>query len=433
MDKFVIDGGRPLHGTVRIQGSKNASLPMMASALLLEPGEKLVLRGVPQLEDVKTMITLLGKLGVRTSRIGDSLTLLAVNDTPIEAPYDIVKKMRASICVLGPLVGRRRAARVSQPGGCIIGVRPVDLHVRGLAQLGASIIQQHGYLVAQARRLIGRTIYLGGPFGSTVTGTENVLMAAVLAQGTTVIECAACEPEVQTLAHLLNAMGAKIQGIGSPRLIVHGVRRLHGSQATIIPDRIEAGTFLAAAAITGGDVRIENCVPDHMVAVLESFRSAGVHIEAQPDSMRVMSNGLFKPVDVTTLPYPGFPTDMQAQFMALMSLGDGITILTEKIYPDRFLHVAELMRMGAHIRKEGSCAIVAGVDSLHGAEVMASDLRASACLVVAALAAEGTTEIHRVYHLDRGYDHIERRLNALGARVRRIPEEKEAIVMREAV
>ncbi len=433
MDKFVIEGGRALRGTVRVKGSKNAALPMMAASLLLDPGERLLLRGVPALSDIKTMSLLLGKLGVRVERAGETLTLKVLDDSRIEAPYEIVRQMRASICVLGPLVGRRRAARVSQPGGCVIGVRPVDLHVRGLQQLGAAVAQEHGYLLAQARRLVGRTLYLGGAFGSTVTGTENVLMAAVLAQGITVIECAACEPEVQALALLLNEMGAKIQGIGSPRLVVHGVRRLRGAEADVIPDRVEAGTFMAAAAITGGDVRIENARADHLVGVVEHFRAAGIHIETGPDWIRVMSNGLFKPVDVATLPYPGFPTDMQAQFMALMTLGDGITVITEKIYPDRFMHVAELGRMGARIRKEGSCAIIEGVKSLHGAEVMASDLRASASLVVAALAAEGSTEIHRVYHLDRGYDHLERRLNALGARVQRVEEKKAALLVREAV
>ncbi|MBI2898713.1 MAG: UDP-N-acetylglucosamine 1-carboxyvinyltransferase [Planctomycetes bacterium] len=432
MDKFIVEGGRTLRGTVRAKGSKNAALPMMAASILLDPGDRLVLRGVPQLSDIKTMSLLLGKLGVRADRAGETVTLRAVDDSEVEAPYEIVRQMRASICVLGPLVGRRRAARVSQPGGCVIGVRPVDLHTRGIAQLGAAISQEHGYIVAQARRLVGRTVYLGGAFGSTVTGTENVLMAAVLAQGTSLIECAACEPEVQAVAELLNAMGARIQGIGSPRLIVHGVRRLHGADVEVIPDRIEAGTFMAAAAVTGGDVRIDHSRPDHMVAVVEHFRSAGVHVETGDDWIRVMSNGLFKPVDVATLPYPGFPTDMQAQFMALMTLGEGITVITEKIYPDRFMHVAELGRMGARIRKEGSCAIIEGVKSLHGAEVMASDLRASASLVVAALAADGVSEVHRVYHLDRGYDHLERRLNALGARVQRVEEKKGALV-REAV
>jgi UDP-N-acetylglucosamine 1-carboxyvinyltransferase len=376
---------------------------------------------------------LLSQLGVRVTSARDLLVLEVADESPCTAPHDLVKTMRASICVLGPLVAKRRKARVSQPGGCVIGVRPVDLHVKGLGDLGASISLEHGDLVASARRLAGRTIYLGGPFGSTVTGTENVLMAATLAHGTTVIECAACEPEVQELARLLVKMGARIDGIGSPRLVVHGVRRLHGAEHTVMPDRIEAGTFMAAAAITGGDVRVENINPDHMVAVIESLRSAGVHLETGDTWCRVISNGLFKPLDVTTLPYPGFPTDLQAQFMALMALADGITIITEKIYPDRFMHVPELMRMGARIRKEGCCAIVAGVKNLHGAPVMASDLRASAGLLVAALAAEGFTEIQRIYHIDRGYEQIEKRLNALGARVRRVAEKKEAAKVREAV
>ena len=433
MDKFVIEGGRQLQGSIQVNGAKNAALPMMAAALLLEQGDRLILRNVPNLVDIRTMGILLGKLGVRVTRSKDVVTLLVTDDKPVIAPYEIVKKMRASICVLGPLVGRRRAAKVSQPGGCVIGVRPVDLHIRGLADLGANISMKRGYLEADGKNLKGRTVYLGGAYGPSVTGTQNVLMAAVLAEGTSLIECAACEPEVQALAEMLNEMGAKIEGIGSPRLIIHGVKQLHGADVSVIPDRIEAATFMAAAAVTEGHVRIEKCRPDHMIAPLESFRSAGIHTEQGEDWIEVQSEGDFKPVDITTLPYPGFPTDFQAQFMAVMSVGKGISVITEKIYPDRFMHVPELSRMGANIRKEGTCAIIAGVEQLVGAEVMASDLRASAGLVVAGMAAEGFTEIHRVYHIDRGYENLEQRLCGLGARVSRVVEKKENALIREAM
>jgi UDP-N-acetylglucosamine 1-carboxyvinyltransferase len=433
MDKFVIEGGRRLQGTIRVNGAKNAALPMMAASLLLEQGDRLVLRNVPNLVDIRTMGTLLGKLGVQVTRTRDVLTLSVIDDTPVIAPYEIVKKMRASICVLGPLVGRRREAKVSQPGGCVIGDRPVDLHVRGLEDLGVDITIKRGYLEADASNLKGRTVYLGGAYGPSVTGTQNILMAAVLAEGTSLIECAACEPEVQALADLLNSMGARIRGIGSPRLIVEGVKNLHGTDTAVIPDRIEAATFMAAAAATRGDVRIEKCRPDHMIAPLQMFRRAGIETNQGEDWIEVHSEGSFQPVDITTLPYPGFPTDFQAQFMAVMSMGTGISIITEKIYPDRFMHVPELRRMGAHIRKEGTCAIIAGVDHLVGAEVMASDLRASAGLVVAGMAAEGFTEIHRVYHIDRGYQNLERRLCELGARVSRVSEKKNLALIRDVV
>ncbi|HXG60269.1 MAG TPA: UDP-N-acetylglucosamine 1-carboxyvinyltransferase [Planctomycetota bacterium] len=433
MDAFVIEGGRPLRGSVEVRGSKNAALPMMAASLLLSDG-KLVLRRVPDLRDIKTMVSVLQQLGVRVDRRGDEMTLQVLSEKNCRAPYELVSQMRASVCVLGPLVGKRRRAEVSMPGGCAIGDRPIDLHLKGLAALGASVAVEHGYVIATARRLQGATMYLGGPFGSTVTGTENVLMAAVLAPGTTVIECAACEPEVQELARLLVRMGARIDGIGSPRLTVHGVRKLHGTVWDVIPDRIEAGTFMAAAAMTGGDVSIERCTPDHLMCVIECMRQAGVHIETGPDWIRVIGNGLFRPVSVATLPYPGFPTDMQAQFMALMTRGEGISIITERIYPERFNHVPELGRMGANIRREGPSAIVIGAPKeLSGAPVMASDLRAGAGLLVAALAARGQTLLQRVYHIDRGYDQIEKRLAALGARIKRVDLKPEPVAFREAV
>ncbi len=432
MDAFVIEGGHPLRGAVDVRGAKNAALPMMAAALLLDEG-KLVLRRVPNLVDIKTMAVLLQQLGVRVERRGDAMTFQVVSERNCRAPYDIVCRMRASVCVLGPLVGKRRRAEVSLPGGCAIGDRPIDLHLKGLAALGASVAVEHGTVTASARRLSGSSMYLGGPFGSTVTGTENVLMAAVLAPGSTVIECAACEPEVQEVAHLLVRMGARIEGIGSPRLKVTGVRRLHGAVHDVIPDRIEAGTFMAAAAMTGGDVHIENCVPDHLMCVTECMRQAGVHVETGPDWIHVIGNGLFRPVNVATLPYPGFPTDLQAQFMALMTRGEDLCVITEKIFPERFHHVRELARMGARVVREGPSAIVSGVKDLYGAPVMASDLRASAGLLVAGLAARGSTLLQRIYHLDRGYDQIEKRLETLGARIRRVNLKPEASPLREAV
>jgi UDP-N-acetylglucosamine 1-carboxyvinyltransferase len=432
MDAFVVEGGRPLRGAVEVRGAKNAALPMMAAALLLDEG-KLVLRRVPHLADIKTMGLVLQQLGVRVEHRGDAMTLQVVSERNCRAPYEIVSRMRASVCVLGPLVGKRRRAEVSLPGGCAIGDRPIDLHIKGLAALGASVAVEHGYVIATARRLQGNSMYLGGAFGSTVTGTENVLMAAVLAPGTTIIEYAACEPEVQEVANLLVRMGARIEGIGSPRLKVTGVRKLHGTVCDVIPDRIEAGTFMAAAAMTGGDVSIERCNPDHLMCVTECMRQAGVHVETGPDHIRVISNGLFRPVNVATLPYPGFPTDLQAQFMTLMTKGEGISVITEKIFPERFHHVRELARMGANIVREGPSAIISGVKELHGAPVMASDLRASAGLLVAALAARGDSLLQRIYHLDRGYDQIEKRLESLGARIRRVVLKPQAAALREAV
>jgi len=419
MDSFIIEGGRPLRGSVEIRGAKNAALPMMAASLLLDEG-KLVLRNVPNLADIKSMALVLQQLGVRIDRRGTEMTLSIVSEKNCCASYELVSKMRASVCVLGPLVGKRRKAEVSMPGGCSIGDRPIDLHLKGLTALGASVNVDRGYVNASARRLAGNTMYLGGPNGSTVTGTENVMMAAVLAPGTTIIECAACEPEVQECARLLVKMGAIIDGIGSPRLTITGVKKLHGCTWDIIPDRIEAGTFMAAAALTGGDVSIEKVNPDHLMCVTECMRQAGAIIETGPDWIRVRGNGMFHPVNVATLPYPGFPTDMQAQFMALMTRGEGISIITERIYPERFHHVREFGRMGANIVREGSSAIVIGVKELSGAPVMASDLRAAAGLLVAALAARGETVLQRIYHLDRGYERLETRLGALGARIKRI-------------
>jgi UDP-N-acetylglucosamine 1-carboxyvinyltransferase len=363
-------------------------------------------------------------LGVECSRDDDGTITTHVSDeSACEAPYELVKTMRASVCVLGPLLGRRRRARVSFPGGCVFGPRPIDLHFKGLRALGVELDLEGGYIVADASRLRGAAIYLGGAFGPSVTGTANVLMAAALAEGTTRIEMAACEPEVQDLATFLTKMGADIRGIGTPTLEVRGVKELHGAEHTPVPDRIEAGTFLAAAAITGGKVTVTGCRPEHLGAVLERFSAAGCRLEVGEDRITLARRGRINPVDVTTLPYPGFPTDLQAQFMAMLSLAQGVSIVTEKIYTERFMHVAELTRMRARIRKENNIAIVEGTDFLSGAPVLASDLRASAALVLAGLVAEGKTEVRRVYHIDRGYERIEEKLSHLGARIERVRDE----------
>jgi UDP-N-acetylglucosamine 1-carboxyvinyltransferase len=344
------------------------------------------------------------------------------DESSSHAPYDRVRKMRASICVLGPMLAKRGFARVSMPGGCAIGARPVDLHLRGLRALGAEIHLESGDIVARTDRLRGEEIFLGGPFGSTVLGTVNVMLAAVLAEGTTVIESAACEPEIQDLAAYLGAAGAKISGAGTPRLVIEGVRELRGVEHTVIPDRIEAGTFMLASAVSNGEVRLRNVRLDHLMALVDKLREIGVQVETDNGGAVVSSARRLEPADVTTQPYPGFPTDLQAQLMTLLCLADGNSAITEKIFPDRFMHVAELLRMGADIRKEGPTAIVTGVRKLIGAPVMASDLRASAALVLAGVVAEGTTEIRRVYHIDRGYESIEDKFRNLGADIQRVEE-----------
>jgi UDP-N-acetylglucosamine 1-carboxyvinyltransferase len=422
MDKFVIEGGYRLKGRVTISGSKNASLPMMAAAILAS--EPCVIKNVPSLTDIRTMGEILGAMGVKCERADDgALTCTATDSTEVTAPYEMVSRMRASVCVLGPLLARRKRARVSLPGGCVIGLRPIDLHIKGLQSLGAKVCVEHGYVIAEADRLKGTDIYLGGAFGSSVTGTANVMMAATLAEGRTVIENAACEPEVQDLAHFLNAMGARISGIGTPRLVIEGVKELGGCEYEVLPDRIEAGTFLVASAITKGDLRLLNTRLDHLHAVVDKLRQIGIAVYQEGDEVRINAPQRPAAVDVTTLPYPGFPTDLQAQFMALLSIGNGISVVTEKIYPDRFMHVAELNRMAADIRKEGPTSIIIGVPELSGAQVMASDLRASAALVLAGLVAKGTTEVGRVYHIDRGYEKIEEKLRAVGAKIQRMPDE----------
>ncbi len=418
MDAIVVDGGVPLQGNVSVSGAKNAALPILAAALLVE-GE-VVLEEVPDLRDIRTMIQLLQELGCAVERHADrSVSVVVEDETRSEAPYDIVKQMRAGFCVLGPLLARRGRARVSMPGGCNLGVRPVDLHLKGLRALGARFDLSGGFISAEGR-LRGDEVFLSGAFGSTVLGTANVLMAATLAEGRTVIEGSACEPEIADLAGFLVACGAKITGIGSHRLEIEGVPRLTGSRWRIIPDRMEAGTFLAAAAATGGDVTVAGARATDMGAVVETLRAMGCSVERSAAGIRVVGERRPVPVDVTTLPYPGFPTDLQAPFSAALTLASGISVVTEKIYPERFMHVPELNRMGAQIRKQGPSQIIHGVDDLHGAEVMASDLRGGASLIVGGLAASGQTTVHRVYHVDRGYDGIEDKFSSLGARIRRI-------------
>ena len=419
MDIFHIEGPVQLSGSVTINGSKNASLPIMAAAILA-PG-KSTLRTVPHLSDISVCGKLLRHLGCKLTRGPDGD--LSIDSTVIDNPvgeYEIVRRMRAGICILGPLLARCGRAEVSMPGGCAIGDRPVNLHLRGLQELGAQIHLKNGYIIAEAPNgLRGKDIFMGGPFGSTVLGTANVLMAATLAKGRTVIESAACEPEITDLANCLNKMGARITGIGSPRLIIEGVKELQPVEFEVIPDRIEAGTFMAAAAITASELRLRNCRLDDMMAVIDRLRNIGVTVDAEGDGCVVARTGPIRPADITTQPYPGFPTDLQAQFMALLSLTDGNSVIIEKVFPDRFMHVAELNRMAANLRKEGPAVIVAGVKKLIAAPVMASDLRASAALVLAGLAAEGTTIVSRVYHIDRGYERIEERLNPLGAKILR--------------
>ncbi len=416
MDKLVIEGGVPLSGEIAVSGAKNAALPILCAALLTP--EPLHVENVPHLRDVTTMLGLLAQMGVAVSmdeKLGVELSARGIS-SPV-APYELVKTMRASVLVLGPLVARMGEARVSLPGGCAIGSRPVDQHIKGLQAMGASISIEHGYMIARAKRLKGARLCMDLV---TVTGTENIMMAATLASGTTVIENAAREPEVVDLADCLNAMGANIRGAGSDTITVEGVERLHGARHRVMPDRIETGTFLAAAAATGGSIRLSGARPDILDAVLEKLREAGARIETGKDWIALETSGALNAVNVRTAPYPAFPTDMQAQFMALNSVARGTALVTETIFENRFMHVQELKRLGADIEVEGNTAVVKGVGHLDGAGVMATDLRASASLVLAGLVARGTTTVDRVYHLDRGYERIEEKLSRLGARIKRV-------------
>ena len=417
VEKLVIEHSGPLNGVVEISGAKNAALPILAACLLTE--EETVIERVPRVTDVLIMLQILGILGVDVQWRGDQLVITPGQYRGWTAPYELVSRMRASVCVLGPLLAKHGRARVSMPGGCVIGPRPIDLHLKGLQALGATMTVDHGDIVTHAERLCGTTIYLAGAFGSSVLATANVMMAATLAEGTTVIEHAACEPEVVDLAGFLISMGATISGHGTPRLVIEGVLRLHGTQHRIIADRIEAGTFMIATAAVGGDVKVLGANTEHLGLVVEKLREANADVEVLSGALRIRSTRDTNAVDITTLPFPGFPTDLQAQMMALMAVSRGVSLITEKIYPERFMHVPELRRMGAQITREGPSAIVKGAEGLSGAPVTASDLRASAALVIAGLVAENRTELFGIEHLDRGYEGLEQKFVNLGGRIHR--------------
>jgi UDP-N-acetylglucosamine 1-carboxyvinyltransferase len=417
MDKLVVKGGARLKGCVEISGSKNSALPILAATLLTP--ETCVLHNVPDLSDIRFMLEILSRLGAKVTFENGTVTTRA-EKVISEVPYDLVRKMRASICVLGPMIARCGQATISEPGGCSIGDRPIDIHLKGLAELGAASHSEGGNVHIPKAKLVGKEIFLGSKFGSTVLGTDNVMMAATRAQGTTIIESAACEPEVRDLANFLKKMGAKIEGHGTRRLEIEGVDSLGGCEHTVIPDRIEAGTYMVAALITQGDVFLAGADPDHLVNVIDRMKSCGAHIKCNGEGIQVSAPRKLSSIDLVTETYPGFPTDMQAQMCALMSVTPGISAITEKIFPSRFMHLSELRRMGASVELEGATAILHGVEHLSGAPVMASDLRASAALVLAGLVAHGTTEVNRVYHIDRGYEHIDEKLRKLGAEIERV-------------
>ena len=417
MDKLVVKGGARLKGRVEISGSKNSALPILAATLLTP--EKCVLHNVPDLSDIRFMLEILRQLGATVTFENGTVTTRA-EKVISEVPYDLVRKMRASICVLGPMIARCGQATISEPGGCSIGDRPIDIHLKGLAELGAASHSEGGNVYIPKAELIGKEIFLGGKFGSTVLGTDNVMMAATRAKGTTIIESAACEPEVRDLAEFLKKMGAKIVGHGTRRLEIEGVESLGGVEHTVIPDRIEAGTYMVAALITQGDVLLAGADPDHLVNVIDRMKSCGANIKCNAEGIQVSTKKKLSSIDLVTETYPGFPTDMQAQMCALMSVTPGISAITEKIFPSRFMHLSELRRMGARVELEGATAILHGVEHLSGAPVMASDLRASAALVLAGLVAHGTTEVNRVYHIDRGYEHIDEKLRKIGAEIERV-------------
>jgi UDP-N-acetylglucosamine 1-carboxyvinyltransferase len=418
MDKIRIHGGHRLSGSIKISGSKNSALPILAATLLTP--EPCTIRRVPDLSDTNYMLQILTHLGAQVERASGTVSVTAEKVTSV-APYDVVRKMRASVCVLGPLLARCKEATVALPGGCVIGDRPIDLHLKGFEALGAAVRMEGGDVKVFAPQLRGAVVELRGKSGPTVLGTDNVMMAAVRAEGMTMIEGAACEPEVVDLANFLNKMGANIEGAGTPRLVIHGVRELHGAEHEIIPDRIEAGTFLVAGAICGNKVTVERVEPEHVASVMAALRRGGFHLKTGKDAISILPNGaVAKPLDLTTEPYPGFPTDMQAQMCALLSTTEGVSVITESIFPKRYMHVAELKRMGARVQLEGSKAVIEGVDRLLGAPVMASDLRASAALVLAGLKADGITEVNRVYHIDRGYEHLDEKLSDLGAHIERV-------------
>ena len=421
MDSLLIKGGTPLKGEVEISGAKNSVLPIMAATLLTS--EPCVIRRIPDLSDVKFMTQILESLGATVERLGEGEIRVQAKKIKSVGDCELVRKMRGSICIMGPLLGRLRRAKVSLPGGCVIGARPIDLHLKGMKGLGASISIKAGYVNARAPKLGGNEIFLGGRSGPTVLGTANVMMAAVLAEGVTIIHSAACEPEVVDLADFLISMGAKIHGAGSPTITITGVKSLHGAEHEVIPDRIETATFIIAAAATNGDVTIKGARLDHLQAVVDKLEETGVILERNGPEVRVRRKRKLKPIDVTTQPYAGFPTDVQAQMSVLMTLTPGISIITERIFESRFMHVSELSRLGADISIEGPSAIIKGGAPLSGAPVMASDLRASAALVIAGMVAEGTTQVNRIYHLDRGYEKIDDKLRGLGAKIERVKGE----------
>ena len=420
MDIFRISGGNPLHGKVKVSGSKNSALPLFAASLLTD--EETILENVPDLSDVNFMAEILAELGADVTRISSNSWSIKPSSIVHYAPYELVRKMRASICLLGPLVARLKRAEIPMPGGCVIGNRPIDLHVRALEALGAKVELSGGIVKVNGNNISGNSVFIGGRHGSTVTGTANAVMLAVLTPGCTILEGSACEPEITDLCHMLQAMGANIQGIGSHLLKIEGVEKLNGCKHRVIPDRIEAGTYVLAGAITGGELTIEGINAAHMGSFLDLLKTAGLNLDYQNQSIKISNKINLSPLEVVTLPFPGFPTDLQAQICALACITDGLSVITERVYPSRFMHVPELLRMGAHISIEGSSAIIRGAKRLTGAPVMASDLRASAALILAGLAAEGETWVQRIYHLDRGYETFEKKLQNLGAKVERLPE-----------
>ncbi len=419
MQKMLVHGGHSLEGEVFIGGSKNSTLPILAATLLTR--DRCIVENVPDLSDIHYMLTILSTLGCDVERASGIVQVQAEN-IKTEAPYDIVRKMRASVCILGPLLGREHAATVSLPGGCVIGDRPIDLHLKGFEALGAAAQVKGGNIRVLAPHLRGNTIHLRGKYGSTVLGTDNIMMAAVLADGTTIIEGAAEEPEVIDLANVLQKMGAKIEGAGTSQIVIEGVKELHGFTHKVIPDRIEAGTFLIAGAMAGKKITLRHVAPEHLQSLLDALVEAGFEVTTDKESMTISPTKVKKSLSLETLPYPGFATDLQAQLCALLCTAEGISTIIENIFPQRFMHLAELKRMGANIELDGSTAIITGVRQLSAAPVMASDLRASAALILAGLAADGVTEVNRIYHIDRGYDAIDKKLNRLGAHIERVKE-----------
>ncbi|MEC7801282.1 MAG: UDP-N-acetylglucosamine 1-carboxyvinyltransferase [Verrucomicrobiota bacterium] len=420
MDIFRICGGLPLRGEVKVSGSKNSALPLFAASLLTD--DETILENVPNLSDINFMAEILTEMGAEVYRIDSNSWKIRPTSIVPYAPYELVRKMRASICLLGPLVARLKKAEIPMPGGCVIGNRPIDLHVRALQGLGADVQLSGGVVKVDGKNIAGNSIFIGGRNGSTVTGTANAIMLAVLTPGHSVLEGSACEPEITDLCNMLVSMGANIEGIGSHLLKINGVKKLHGCTHTVIPDRIEAGTYIIAGAMTGGDMTIDGIEHAHMGSFLDLLRSSGLNFDLKENKIQINKNSNLNPLEVVTLPFPGFPTDLQAQICALASLTPGLSVITERVYPSRFMHVPELLRMGAHISLEGSSAIIRGSKKLTGAPVMASDLRASAALILAGLAATGETWVQRIYHLDRGYENFEQKLSRLGANVERLPE-----------